>query len=105
VKNILLPTDFSENSWNAIEYGINFYKNEACTFYLLNVQGIRSILTETPYIPDSKAIEKVYINPAKIQLRQILKRISSELPANKKHKFYILAEYNYLIDSIKKHIK
>jgi nucleotide-binding universal stress UspA family protein len=105
MKNILLPTDFSENSWNAIEYAIRFYKNDVCTFYLLNVQGIRSILTDTPYIPDSKVIEEVYINPAKIQLRQVLKRISSELPTNKNHKFYILAEYNFLIDSLRKHVK
>lgn len=105
MKNILLPTDFSENSWNAIVYAINFYKNDACTFYLLNVGGFSTIITDTPYIPDSKVLEEVYVNPAKIKLKQILKRISAELSPNKKHKFYVQAEYNYLIDAIRKHVK
>ncbi|AOW16830.1 universal stress protein [Polaribacter vadi] len=105
MKNILLPTDFSENSWNAIVYAINFYKNDACTFYLLNVGGFASIVTDTPYIPDSKVLEQDYINPAKIKLRNIIKRISVEFPTNKKHKFYMLAEYSYLIDAIRKHVK
>jgi nucleotide-binding universal stress UspA family protein len=105
MKNILLPTDFSENSWNAIVYAINFYKKDSCTFYLLNVGGFSSIVTDTPYIPDASVLEEAYINPAKIKLREILKRISLEFPANKKHKFYLLAEYSYLIDAIRKHVK
>jgi nucleotide-binding universal stress UspA family protein len=48
---------------------------------------------------------ETYINPAKIKLRKILKRISRESPSNKNHAFYILAEYNYLIDAIRKHVK
>jgi len=105
MKNILLPTDFSKNSWNAIEYAIRFYKDDTCTFYLLNVGGFISIITDTPYIPDYKVLEAAYIHPAKIKLRKILKRISLELPTIKKHQFYILAEYSYLIDSIRKHVK
>ena len=33
---IIVPTDFSENSWNAISYAIQLYKDEECTFYLFN---------------------------------------------------------------------
>ncbi|MFT7051849.1 MAG: hypothetical protein ACJAZK_002467, partial [Psychroserpens sp.] len=29
MKKILLPTDFSENSINAIHYALEFFKNEA----------------------------------------------------------------------------
>ena len=36
--NILLPTDFSKNSLNAIDYAMKFFKNWQCTFYVLNVQ-------------------------------------------------------------------
>ena len=35
-QNILLPTDFSDNSWNAIIYALKLYAEEECTFYLLN---------------------------------------------------------------------
>tara|TARA_R110002073_G_scaffold40547_5_gene114974 strand:+ start:81638 stop:82471 length:834 start_codon:yes stop_codon:yes gene_type:complete len=33
---ILLPTDFSENAQNAINYATRLFKDEACHFYLLN---------------------------------------------------------------------
>ncbi|MRI00592.1 hypothetical protein GH721_08640 [Kriegella sp. EG-1] len=36
MKNILLPTDFSENASNAIEYAVRLFKNETCTFYILH---------------------------------------------------------------------
>lgn len=35
-KKILLPTDFSRNAWNAINFAIKLYKNEDCIFYILN---------------------------------------------------------------------
>ena len=36
-RNILLPTDFSKNSWHAIVYALELYKNDYCNFYVLNV--------------------------------------------------------------------
>ena len=33
---VLLPTDFSDNSWSAIVYALKLYKNIPCTFYLLH---------------------------------------------------------------------
>jgi len=35
-KKILLPTDFSENSINAIKYALDMYKHDVCQFYVLN---------------------------------------------------------------------
>ena len=43
MKTILLPTDFSDNSWNAIEYALNFYKELNCNFYLLHVSKVSNI--------------------------------------------------------------
>ena len=34
--NILLPTDFSDNAMNAIQYAINLYAKETCTFYIMH---------------------------------------------------------------------
>jgi len=36
MKNILIPTDFSENAWNALQYSVTLFKKVPCTFYLLN---------------------------------------------------------------------
>lgn len=45
MKNILLPTDFSENSLNAIDYALEFFKGTSCHFYVLNVQKSSDFLT------------------------------------------------------------
>ncbi|MEQ9582104.1 MAG: universal stress protein, partial [Arenibacter sp.] len=34
MKNILFPTDFSLNSWNAIKYAIELFKDAPCNFYV-----------------------------------------------------------------------
>lgn len=39
-KKILLPTDFSENSINAIHYALEMYKHDTCQFYVLNAISI-----------------------------------------------------------------
>ncbi len=46
MKNILLPTDFSANSMNAIEYAMHFFENRECNFYLLNVQKISEYISD-----------------------------------------------------------
>lgn len=46
MKNILLPTDFSDNSRNAIEYALNFFKGQVCSFFFLNVQKISEFTTD-----------------------------------------------------------
>ena len=45
MKNILLPTDFSENSWNAIIYALHFFEKSICNFYLLHVNRLNNIIT------------------------------------------------------------
>ena len=36
MKNILILTDFSDNSWNSITYTLALFNNKSCNFYLLN---------------------------------------------------------------------
>ncbi len=104
MKNVLIPTDFSNNAWNAISYTLNYFEKEHCNFYILHVNTIQNISTsEVPYLPTQSVIEES-LKPAKKQLRLILKRISEEFTDNKKHKFYTLTDYNFFIESIRKHV-
>ena len=105
MKNILIPTDFSENSWNAIEYALHFFDKSSCNFYLLHVNTIDVLVgAETSYISTQEVIEEAFTQPSKRQLRQILKRINS-LSLKVKHRFFTLTDYNFLIDSIRKHVE
>lgn len=104
MKNILIPTDFSENAWNAIEYAINFFEDSSCNFYLLYVNQINTfVVADTTYIPSQTVIEETFIKPTKARLNEVLNRIAS-ISNNEKHKFFALTDYNYFIDSIRKHI-
>jgi len=106
MKSILLPTDFSENSWNAIRYALHFFEKSNCHFYLLHVNRLSNLASvDTSYITTPEAIEKVQTIFAKKQLREFLKRISKELPHNKKHRFYTLTDYNFFIESIRNQVQ
>ena len=103
MKNILLPTDFSENSWNAIVYAIDFFEVTTCNFYLLHVnKSDQMILNNSQYTATQGVLEDIYTKPAKQQLRKILKRINRPFSFNEKHRFYTLTDYNFFIDSIRK---
>ncbi|WP_431136863.1 universal stress protein [Psychroserpens mesophilus] len=106
MKNILLPTDFSENSWNAITYAIRFFENEKCNFYILHVKSLSDLATtDAPLILSQDDIDVIYIKPTKLKLRKLLERII-KLSANREnHNFYTITEYNYFIDGIRKTIE
>lgn len=106
MKNILLPTDFSENSWNAIIYAINFFENESCNFFLLHVNRFSTVVfDDSTYVATNQVVENVFNKPTKLKLRGILKRIAKQFTNNKNHKFYTLTDYNYFLDSIRKHVE
>lgn len=106
MKSILLPTDFSENSWNAIQYALSFFENSTCHFFILHVNRLGNIASvDTSYITTPETIEDVQTKLAKKKLRELLKRISRELPHNKKHKFYTITDYNFFIESIRNHVQ
>ena len=105
MKNVLIPTDFSENSWNSIEYALSFFKDITCSFYLLHVDGINTFIGgEAPSIPSEQVIEKVYLKKSKEKLLKIIKKIS-KLPKNSNHRFFTISDYNFFIDSIRKHVE
>ena len=104
MKNILIPTDFSDNSWNAIQYALEFFKDTSCNFYLLHVTSISNYAGgESPVIPTTAVIEKTLLKQAKIELQKLLIKIK-ELHPNVNHNFITLSSYDYFIDAIRIHI-
>ena len=101
MKNILLPTDFSDNSWNAIEYALKLFKDEPCKFYLLHT-----------YTPAVYHVEYVLVSPAQFglgdairenvlnQLKTLEEKIKTTFK-NPQHIFERIAAFNTLILEIK----
>lgn len=105
MKNILLPTDFSENSMNAIKYALKLLEGMECKFYLLN--------TFTPLAYHSG---KAFNNFTSIEIVRANKKAASEriksmrdslkdLYHNPKHEFQWSVSYNLLIDKMKTMIR
>lgn len=106
MKNVLLPTDFSENSWNAIRYAIHFFNSIECGFYLLHVNSLNNFIPQDETLTlDTYYLENTYTKPAKQKLRSYIKRISNLKPNKHNHKFFVLTETGFFIDSIRKIVK
>ena len=101
MKKIILPTDFSENAFNAINYAQQLFKEEECTFYLLNT-----------YTPAVYQAEYVLHSPGQIGLGDLYQSNSLELLEevkakmirnhnNPKHTIITHAAFNLVADEVK----
>ena len=102
MKNILIPTDFSENSMNAITYAISFFESITVNFYLLHVSLVEEINDEECFykLSDTVLDQKVVYNPTDKLKAEI--RAVKNLKRSKKHKFYGLHEYIQFVEAIRK---
>ncbi len=100
MKRVLIPTDFSDNSWNAIKYALSLFKSEECTFYLLN--------TYTPAIAHSRfmaaSLETGLLANAAHEgsingLAKTILRIEEGYP-NDNHHFKTISSFSLLIDEV-----
>ena len=106
MKHILLPTDFSDNSWNAIVYAIHFYEKMDCHFYLLHVDKPSDVST-TPsvYGVAVDVVSSTYIANSKSHIKHFIKRIYQQFPNNNSHKFFTLLDSGSFIETIRRHVK
>ncbi|EDP94623.1 universal stress protein [Kordia algicida OT-1] len=93
--NILLPTDFSDNSKNAIRYTLHLYANEKCTFYILN--SAKVIATRSASF--SSKLGTTVLENSKRDLAALKDALQAEF-TNKNHTFKIIASANDLDDAI-----
>ncbi|APY09917.1 hypothetical protein BWZ22_01065 [Seonamhaeicola sp. S2-3] len=100
MKTILLPTDFSKNSINAIKYATELFKNEVCDFYVLNVQKASSFISDDMMsVSTSTTIYSTLIDAAKKSISNIISGIEIK-KKNSNHKFHSIVDYDNFIDSI-----
>lgn len=100
MKNILLPTDFSENSWNAITYALQLYKDYKCNFTLLHTYT--PIIYKYEYLQDSTSQFQVFDSikkTSKLKLDALLHKIQATFN-NPNHFFTQIVSFNALIPEI-----
>ncbi|MEN8124284.1 MAG: universal stress protein [Bacteroidota bacterium] len=107
MKNILLPTDFSDNSINAIHYAINFFRDIDCTFFLLNIYRIPYVAPDqelTYFDHDNVArMEVELFNSSQNDLKKTVEQFKDRVSPN--HKFEMISDYNFFINSVENYVK
>jgi len=106
MKHILLPTDFSENGWNALKYGLEMFKKTECTFYLMHVNPIPTYSgAGTSLSASDDNFRTQILKNSNEDLQELQDRIKTELPKNQAHRFVPLAFYDYFADAVKREAK
>ncbi|WP_171946620.1 universal stress protein [Flaviramulus basaltis] len=100
MKTILLPTDFSKNSINAINYAVKLFEHITCHFYILNVQKASSFISDDMMsVSSSATIYNTLIDAAKKSITNIISQIENH-SANSNHTFYSIVDYDNFVDAI-----
>lgn len=104
IMNVLIPTDFSENSHNAIRYALDYFADIPVNFYILHVSKVTPVVAEIEQEGVFElAPEMQTIQSAAALLKEEIK--SCQLfSKNTQHNFFSLHEDLNLVESIRKHL-
>lgn len=98
MRKILIPTDFSENAFNALKFAVDLLKYELSEFYIMHAY-------QDDIYADEDLIEKEGLNSvtnavsdnSKEQLQDIITEIKTFSP-NPRHTFFSISANNVLVD-------
>jgi len=94
--HILVPTDFSENAYNALHYATELFKKETCTFHILNV-----FPTGTSHV-ESK-LYQIAKEASEKELAMVVDRVTGERQ-NPKYSFTTICKADSLANAIGKSV-
>ncbi|MEB8328873.1 universal stress protein [Flavobacteriaceae bacterium KMM 6897] len=100
MKKILIPTDFSENAWNALIFATALYANEKCHFLLFHINPIVHIGAENSVNVPRPILKETLIKASQERLISWKDKIKKQA-ANQNHNFETLAVYDFFVDAIK----
>tara|TARA_R110002051_G_scaffold91205_3_gene160287 strand:- start:53125 stop:53985 length:861 start_codon:yes stop_codon:yes gene_type:complete len=104
-KKILIPTDFSKNAWNAITYAADLFKDQECTFYILNAFTTPGYTLGDMMVPEPGSAS---YDKAQISSENSLEKVMDMLKfreQNDKHTYTTIAQYNSLLEAMKSFIE
>jgi nucleotide-binding universal stress UspA family protein len=100
-KKILIPTDFSKNAWNAVTYASDLFKDQECTFYILNAFTTSGYSLGDMMVPEPGSAS--YDN-AQISSENSLEKVMDMLKfreQNDKHTYTTIAQFNSPLEAMK----
>ena len=98
-KKILIPTNFSKHSWNALIFAMNLYKKHPCTFYLIHVYQSQGFLSDALPLGRNNSDESSEKAASEKGLDRMMKGLGFR-KENQKHQFETISFQGSLIDGI-----
>ncbi|WP_339702417.1 universal stress protein [uncultured Marixanthomonas sp.] len=104
MNTILLPTDFSESSKDAIIYALEFFKGQTCTFYFLNIQKTSEYVTADVRSASPKSsVYDAVIADNKKELSSFVDTFKKDF-SDEDYTFYEKVDYDAFVDAINQSI-
>ncbi|MGK0329820.1 MAG: nucleotide-binding universal stress UspA family protein [Paraglaciecola sp.] len=105
MKRILLPTDFSENAYNAISYAVQLYKDIKCKFYILHTYTPVSISAGSMVDNYSSFdLQDITKETAERKVKEIEDGLKTEFN-NANHTFITMVSFNTLTSEMVEVVK
>ncbi|SMG18143.1 universal stress protein [Arenibacter troitsensis] len=100
MKNILIPTDFSDNAYKAIFYAVRLLRDENCTFHLLHTYT--PAIYQSEYLlhsPGQLGLGDIYRTDSETKLEELKQKVISQFN-NPQHIFKTYSAFSVLMDAI-----
>ena len=104
-KRILIPTDFSKNSFNAVKYAMELYKREGCEFFILHTYHLSGYSKDNLLSPEPT--EKAHL-AVKEEAEQNMERLIAQMDLyekNDNHTFNFRIEFGQFFEVLKKTVE
>lgn len=100
MRKIVIPSDFSENAFNALKFAAELFKYERSEFYILHayadeVYNHQGLLTQE-FLEEFKETTR---KSSDLELEKIRTRIGDLFP-NPRHRFHIVSSFGMLVDEV-----
>ncbi len=99
MRNILLLTDFSDNSINALHYALKLFRGTTCNFIVLHVEVANTFLTDDLMAAGNKSIYDSLVKKPKNRLKNIVAELE-EASKQDNFNFEMLIDHDVFVDSI-----
>ena len=100
MKNVLLLTDFSKNSINAMRYALQLFKDEFCNFYVLHVEISTSYISDDLIAGGNQSIYDALVKKSKHKLAKLITKLENEFK-NKNFNFELIVDHDIFTEAIK----
>ncbi len=92
-KRILIPTDFSQNAYNAVKYAMELYKTERCDFYILNSYYLSGYSKDNLIAPEPSEEDRKRVETRSHTNMEKLRAQMAHYNSNENHEFKFLTQF------------